>query len=303
MNSKAVKFSIVAPVYNMEPWFANAIESVLSQKGDFEIEYILQDGASTDNTVEIFDSYRKKIELGEFPIYCNKITMRCFSEKDKGPFDAINKGFANSTGDIYSWADGDNTYEPGAFDAIAKTFLQYPEIKWIHGITNGMNEKWKKTSYGECRIFRQDWLALGIYSQEAYPTAQNGIFWRKELWEKVSPIPKGYRVSGDYWLWINMAKHARMWSLKFPIGNFMRREGQLHSSGPYKKEQWKARPRRSFTAWKARLFFSPQSRLAPHFQKFFRWLYPIFFMRREKIEYIDIVNENPVKRKTNSYLC
>jgi len=297
-----MKFSIVAPVYNMEPWIAKAIESVLMQEGDFEIEYILQDGASIDKTVEIFESYRKKLERNELPIKCKSIKMLSFSEKDVGTFDAINKGFAKATGDIYTWADGDNTYEPGAFGAIAKTFSKFPEIQWVHGITNGMNEKWERTSNGICKIFRQDWLSLGIYSQEAYPTAQNGIFWRRELWEKVAPIPEGYRVSGDYWLWMNMARHAPMWALKVSIGNFMRREGQLHSSGPYKAEQWKARPRRSFTAWKARLFFSPQSRLSPRLENFFLWLYSLFFMKNEA-EYVDMVDGTPVKKKTRSYIC
>lgn len=301
-----IKFSLIAPVFNTEPWIAKSIESVLMQEGDFEIEYILQDGASTDNTVAIFESYREKLERGEYPIRCRRITMRTFSEKDSGPFDAINKGFAQATGNIYTWADGDNTYIPGALNAIAKTFAAFPEIQWVHGITNKMNERWEPISRGHCYYFRQDWLALGIYSQEAYPTAQNGIFWRRELWEKVGPIPAGYRVSGDYWLWIQMAKRAHMWALNIPIGYFMTRVGQAHTLGGYKEEQWVARPRRSLRAWGARLFFSPQSRLArifPKSEKFFLWLYPIIFMRNSHPEYIDFVNGAPVKKRARSYIC
>lgn len=298
-----MKFSIIAPVRNMEPWIGKAIESVLMQGGDFEIEYILQDGASTDKTVVIFEEYRAKLERGETPIRCNSVTMVSFSEKDAGPFDAINKGFARATGDVYSWADGDNTYEPGAFKALAKTLTAFPEIQWLNGITNGMNDRWEKTSTGLCRIYRQDWLQLGIYSQEAYPTAQNGMFWRSELWRKVGPIPTEYRVSGDYWLWMNMAKHARMWTLNFPIGNFMRRPGQGHTRGGYKEEQWMARPRRSLRAWGARLFFSPQSRLAPRFQNFFLRLYPLVFMWSDRPEYIDIVDGVPIKKQAHTYIC
>ncbi|OGG45295.1 hypothetical protein A2673_00085 [Candidatus Kaiserbacteria bacterium RIFCSPHIGHO2_01_FULL_50_13] len=298
-----MKFSIIAPVRNMEPWLAKAIESVLIQEGDFEIEYILQDGASTDNTVAIFESYREKLERGEIPIRCKSITMRSFSEKDNGPFDAINKGFTHATGDIYTWADGDNTYEPGAFDAVAKTFVAFPDVKWLHGITNGMNERWEKTSYGVCRIYKQDWLQLGIYSQEAYPTSQNGMFWRRKLWEEVAPIPTKFRVSGDYWLWMNMAKHAPLWSLNVPIGYFMRRVGQAHTLGGYKEEQWMARPRRSLRAWGARLFFSPQSRLGPRFEHFFLWLYPFMYRNVESMIYIDIVGGVPVKKKAMTYQC
>ena len=298
-----MKFSIIAPVRNMEPWIGKAIESVLMQEGNFEIEYILQDGASTDNTVAIFEEYRAKLERDEIPIRCKGIMMRSFSEKDDGPNDAINKGFAQASGDIYTWADGDNTYEPGALDAVAKTFAAFPEFQWVYGITNTMNDRWEPLAKGQCRIFRQDWLALGIYSQESYPTAQNGMFWRSELWRKAGPIPTKYLVAGDYWLWMNMAKHARMWVLNFPIGNFMRRPGQAHTLGGYKEDQWMARPRRSLRAWGARLFFSPQSRLGPRYEHFFLWLYPLLYRNEEASIYIDIVGGVPVKKKATTYQC
>lgn len=298
-----MKFSIVAPTRNMEPWIGQAIESVLVQEGNFEIEYILQDGASSDATVHIFKEYQHKLKQGKIPVQCRGITMKCFSEKDESTFDAINKGFKHATGDIYTWADGDNTYEPGALSILAKTFETFSDVMWVHGITNGMNEQWEKTSHGVCRIFRQDWLRLGIYSQEAYPTAQNGMFWRKQLWDRVAPIPKEFCVSGDYWLWMHMAEHAPLWPLKASIGNYMRRDGQLHTVGGYKEEQWRIRPKRSVAAWKARLFFSPQSRLGPRFENFFFWLYPRIFMRNEQSLYIDIVHGTPMKKKAKTYVC
>ena len=287
----------------METWIGKSIESVLMQEGDFEIEYILQDGASTDRTVEIFEVYRTKLERGEITIRCKGIVMKSFSEKDSGPFDAINRGFAHATGDIYTWADGDNTYLPGALSALAKTFSTFPDIQWVHAITNTMNERWEPLALGKCYYFRQDWLALGIYSQEARPTAQNGIFWRRELWEKVAPIPTKFRVSGDYWLWIQMAKRAHMWAVNVPIGYFMRRTGQAHTLGGYKEEQWLARPKRSLRAWGARLFFSPESRLGPRFEKFFLWLYPHIFMRNSRPEYIDMADGVPTKKRARSYIC
>jgi glycosyltransferase involved in cell wall biosynthesis len=301
-----MKFSLIAPVRNMEPWITKSIESILTQEGDFEIEYILQDGASTDRTVAIFEEYRAKLENGEISVHCRGIVMKSFSEKDNGPFDAINKGFTHATGDVCTWADGDNTYIPGALNAIAKTFSAFPEIRWVNGITNTMNDRFEPLSHGPCRIFRQDWLTLGIYSQEAYPTAQNGIFWRRELWEKVAPIPKEFHISGDYWLWIQMAKRTPLWSLNVPIGYFMRRSGQAHTLGGYKEEQWLARPHRSLRAWGARLFFSPQSRITrifPNLESFFLWLYPLIFIHAAHPEYIDIVDDVPVKKRARSYTC
>ena len=298
-----MKFSIVTPSFNMDPWIGRAIESVISQEGDFEIEYILSDGGSTDRTGAILEDSRARLTRGEWPVRCQALTMTSFSAKDEGTFDAINKGFARATGAIYTWADADNTYDPGALQAVAKTFETFPDVMWVHAVTDGMNDRWEKTARGTCRIYRQDWLRLGIYSQEAYATAQNGMFWRSELWKKAGPIPTTFRISGDYWLWIRMAEHAPLWALNVAIGSFMRREGQLHTSASFKAERWQARPHRSLSAWKARVFFSLQSRLGKRFEKVFVRLYPIFFTREPHPGYIDIVDGLPVKKTPQSYIC
>src|SRR3990167_5429525 len=232
-----MKFSIVTPVYNMEHWISETIESVLSQEGDFEIEYIVVNDHSIDKTESIIKGYLNKIDKGTYPIRCKNVSM-----------------------------------------------------KYIYGNENN----------GMYKIYHQDWLAKGVYGQEAYFVEQDSVFWRAALWKKAGKIPTKFKSAGDYWLWLQFAKYAPLWSINIPISNFRKREGQLSKDiSRYKKEQWEARPKKSWSAWNARLFFSPQSRLTaifPRLNKFFIWLYPVFFRKIFPIEYIEIKDNNPVKR-------
>lgn len=299
-----MKISIVTPAYNMERWIAETIESVLSQEGDFELEYVVVDDGSKDKTADIVKSYVNRVESGQYPVRCKKVSMTYHLQQNAGAVVAMNTGFSLITGDICTWVDADNTFEPGAFKLMAKAFQTYPEIDWIKGITSTIDESSKVIRPGTCKLYRQDWLVKGIYGQEAYFVEADSVFFRKSLWDKAGPFPAKYRSAGDYWLWMEMAKHAPLWSLNARISNFRKREGQL-SKGiqKYKGEQRDARPRRGLDAWKARLFFSPQSRVTARFpgtERFFTVLYPVFFGAPRE-EYISVDGGSLSKRKMLSY--
>ena len=81
-----MKFSIVTPAHNMEPWIARTIETVLSQEGQFDIEYIIVDGASSDNTLSIAQKYIQKITDGSYSIRCNSITIKVVAQEKTGMY-------------------------------------------------------------------------------------------------------------------------------------------------------------------------------------------------------------------------
>lgn len=283
----------------MERWIAETIESVISQEGDFEIEYILVDDGSGDKTADIIRSYESRIKSGTYPIRCNAVSMTYVHQQNAGAVVAMNTGFAKMTGEICTWVDADNTFEPHAFAKIATVFRTYPDIDWVKGITSTIDEQSHIIRAGECKLYRQDWLTLGIYGQEAYFVEADSVFFRRTLWQKVGPFPTRYKSAGDYWLWIEMARHAPLMSIDTPISNFRKREGQLSKGiARYKGEQWDARPRRTISAWKTRLFFSPQSRITkyfPSFEPFFITLYPLLFGRPSET-YIKFRTDGSIER-------
>ncbi len=298
-----MKFSIITPVYNCEQFIAHTIESVISQAGNFSIEYILQDALSTDKTLGIIKSYQAKLISKEYKIFCNSVTIIFVSEKDTGMYNAINKGFKKATGDICAWINADDVYQPGAFEAIASTFETFSDIHWIKGNTSVINIEGATLQQSRCYVYNQAWIAKGIYGQQSYFIQQDGVFWRSLLWDKIGSIPEKYTRAGDYWLWTHFAKHASLWSLNVHVSSFRKRPGQISADIPaYKKEQDDIQKSAGFSAFCARLFFSPQSRLYPRFQKFFLALYRIIFWNRNK-EYIEIVDGIPIKKQARSFIA
>lgn len=104
------KISIVTPSYNQARFLEQAILSVWRQEGDFEIEHIVADGGSTDGSLEILKRYERIYLEGDFDFKCRAFSFKWWSEEDSGQSNAINRGFALSTGEILGWLNSDDIY-------------------------------------------------------------------------------------------------------------------------------------------------------------------------------------------------
>lgn len=300
-----MKFSIVTPIYNGEKYIAETIESILSQAGDFEIEYIIQDGGSTDGTLTVVKVYDEKLKMGSYPIKCNGITFKWFSEKDSGMYDAVEKGFARASRDIYAYLNADDRYLPGAFATVADIFKTYPEIEWLKGINKVCDEHGNILSEGACRLYRQDWLQKGIYGRNAYFVQQDSVFWKRSLWENARPEISRFRFAGDYALWATFAAYAPLWSFNKPVSVFRERTDQLSANmKPYRKEQGAIAPHHLFLEKRVigffvliRLFGLDPKSIAT------RALFFILFPFSSQQRYIDFDQSgNPTRKKALSYL-
>ena len=111
-----MRVSVVTICYNSSEFIERTIESVLAQTNK-DIEYLIIDGASKDNTVEIAESYRSRMEEAG-------IVYRIYSEPDKGIYDAMNKGIRKASGDVIGLLNSGDVYEDIAVETAVKTFAE-----------------------------------------------------------------------------------------------------------------------------------------------------------------------------------
>lgn len=188
------KVSIVTPSFNQEKYIAETIESVISQ--DYpDLEYIIIDGASTDNSVEIIKDYADK-----YPF------IKWVSEKDRGQSHAINKGFKMCVGEIVAWLNSDDTYEPGAIHAQARFLADNPDIDLVYGdagITDEAGNLKEMFPYAEEFDLQR---LININAMIMQPSA----FWRRSLFEKIGYLDESLCFTMDWDFWIRAGKAARL---------------------------------------------------------------------------------------------
>ena len=199
--------SIVTPSFNQARFLEATMQSVLTQ--DYpNIEYIVVDGGSADESADIIRKYESKLAWW-------------VSEKDKGQTDAINKGFARAKGEILAWLNSDDTYEPGAIQAAVKYLSDHPEAGMVYGDANFINEEGRiigkfNAAQTDYRLLRQGYVHI----------PQQTMFFRADLWKQVGPLDPTFYFAMDYDLWTRIARIAPLHYTPQIWANF-----RLHSSG------------------------------------------------------------------------
>lgn len=198
-----IRISIVTPSFNQGTFIDQTIQSVIAQNYS-NIEYIIIDGGSTDNTINTI----KKNEFG---------ISYWESNPDLGQSHALKKGFDISTGDIMCWINSDDYYEPETFKRVAKFFISNPSVSFVVGDINLIDKDGNilKRVYS----IKPDWEIAVNLGQYRWP--QPGCFWRRSHYFSVGGINSKFQFSMDQDLFIRLVKdgQAKRISGK-PLANF-----------------------------------------------------------------------------------
>lgn len=164
-----IKVSIVTTSYNSEATIAQTITSVLNQTYG-NVEYFIIDGGSKDKSVEIAESFRDAFREKGY-------TYTIISERDKGIYDAMNKGIRMSTGEIVGMINSDDWYEPIAIETVVKTYQEKPFDMMYADLRYIKNEQPAFVKHSKLRkyVTTRDWnhpttfVARHIYETYQFP--------------------------------------------------------------------------------------------------------------------------------------
>ncbi len=192
--------TIVTPSFNQGNFIEETILSVINQ--DYQnIEYIVMDGGSTDETLDILKKYDDRIHW--------------FSEKDNGQTDAINKGFHRAKGDILAYLNSDDTYLPGAISrAVHYLTQENPDAQFVYGEGYHITAEGKRIDRYPTETFHYIRLAETCF------ICQPTTFWKRDVLEKIGFLHEKLHYAMDYDYWIRIAKqYGTLWYIPDYLAN------------------------------------------------------------------------------------
>lgn len=208
-----MKISLITITYNSDKTLTDTIHSVITQTYS-DIEYIIVDGGSKDNTISII----KKYEL------LFKGRMKWISEPDNGLYDAMNKGVQMATGNIIGILNSDDFFTSNhILKEIANTFKKEKNLDAIYGDIHFVhpNNLQKCVRYYSSKIFKRSLMRLGF--MPAHPS----FYLRKECFEKYGLYKTDYKVAADFEFLLRIIYKAKIKTKYLPIDMFQ--QGAQHA--------------------------------------------------------------------------
>jgi len=195
--------SIVTPCLNQARFLREAIESVLAQSYP-NIEYIVMDGGSADGSADILRSYGER--------------LRWFSQQDRGQAEAINRGFQESSGEVFAFLNADDRLLPGAVESAVRALEGAPGAGGVCGLA------WQADEDGRILgSFPTGACDLATLSHRC-SVCQPSVFLRSEVFREAGMLDPRLHFALDYDLWIRV---ARRWTMA-PVNEYLAIE-RVHS--------------------------------------------------------------------------
>lgn len=205
-----MRVSIVTPSYNQRDFIGQTIDSVIGQQGNFELEYIVMDGGSTDGTVELLEEKERQIKANSQVGPSGGVTFIWESKKDKGQSDAINQGMKKATGDVIAYLNSDDLYLPGALASVTEAFAKDQDRIWLYGHcqmidTQGRPARGLITGY-------KNWLLKNFSRNKLLITnfiSQPATFWTRRAYQRVGGFDENQHLVMDYDYWCKLSRLGR----------------------------------------------------------------------------------------------
>ncbi len=201
----SIHVSIITPSYNQGKYLEQTIQSVLNQTYS-NIEYLVVDGGSTDNSVDIIKKYEEKISYW-------------ISESDNGQADAINKGFKLAKGDLVCWVNSDDILYPDYVANRVQQFKENPNVDMIYGdVEQGHDPSIKRLRKGRQTSIKD------MLKYAKCPIPQQSAMWRRDIIEKIGYLVPQWHVILDREYFIRTAANCLIKYVPGPVAFFRNHE-------------------------------------------------------------------------------
>ncbi|BCX14770.1 MAG: hypothetical protein KatS3mg088_453 [Patescibacteria group bacterium] len=214
------KISIVVPSFNKVDFIKDTLRSIVSQKYP-NLEVIIQDGGSTDGTLEVVKKYQKKYPK----------VFKVESKKDKGQLDAINKGLKKATGEILSFINADDFYEDKAFYKVADFYLKNKDALWFAGKGRVVNREGKEiakiaTLYKNFLLNLSNIQFLLVTNYLFQPS----VFITRKAYNKYGPFTGTKTAVMEYDLWLKLFSVSKPVVIPYYLSSFRLYKGSISTS-------------------------------------------------------------------------
>jgi hypothetical protein len=210
------RITLVTPVWNSARYIEQTIQSVISQQYP-NLEYFIVDGGSTDGTVDIVRKYEPQLS-------------GWVSEPDNGMYDALNRGFARSSGELMGWISATDMLHTRSLFVVGSVFRTLPQVEWITGRPTGFSEEGMPVAVS--RSLKR-WTKFRFLAGSNRYIQQESTFWRRSLWQRAgSHVDASRREGSDFELWVRFFRYARLYTVDALIGGFRTHPDSLSLGKP-----------------------------------------------------------------------
>jgi hypothetical protein len=220
MNTSALPtIALVTPSFNQGTWLEATMRSVVDQRYP-ALQYVVMDGGSSDESAAVIGRHAAALAHWE-------------SARDGGQYDAINRGFAHTDGEIMGWLNSDDLHTAWTLRTVGELFARYPTVEWISSLfpmfwdTEGRLTGCEPlTGFSRRAMLAGEFLpAAGHYAQGFIQ--QESTFWRRSLWERAGgALDTAKPLAADFDLWMRFSALTDCVGVTVPLAGFRRQPAQ-----------------------------------------------------------------------------
>jgi glycosyltransferase involved in cell wall biosynthesis len=207
-----MRISIVTTCFNSASTIRDTIESIISQSGDFDLEYIITDAGSKDATRSIIAEYGDKIRL--------------IDATGTNQSQGINRGLREATGEIVAFLNADDVYEPGTLERVATAFAENPERQWLVGqckIIDGQGREMHSVISNYKNLLLRNYCYSFLLIENFI--CQPAVFLRRAILDRYGYFSEQENLVMDYEYWLRIGLENKPIVINAPLAGFRRIEG------------------------------------------------------------------------------